>query len=106
METMTVNTADMIWEELSLFPGTGDMKMLRNEPQGRTMLVRLAAGGKIVPHSHLGAVQHYVLEVEYESEGKTFLKGTYRFLLKDTDVSPITTKGGVTILMIYDAIQS
>ena len=106
MAAMTVNTADLIWEELSLFPGTGDMKMLRNEPQGRTVLVRLAAGGEIVPHSHLGVVQHYVLEGEYESEGKTFPEGTYRFLPKDTDVSPITTLGGVTILMIYDAIQS
>jgi hypothetical protein len=55
-----------------------------------------------LPHTHLAAVQHYVLEGEYESEGKTFAAETYRLLPKNFDVAPISTEGGVTILMIYD----
>jgi hypothetical protein len=45
-----------------------------------------------------------VLEGDYETEGETCSARTYRFLPKDADVAPITTKGGVTILMIYDPI--
>lgn len=104
MNEIVYHTPDMRWEELRAFPGTGKAKMLRDEPPigARTVIVRLPAGGQIVPHMHLAAVQHYVLEGEYESEGRTFAAGTYRFFPKNVDVSPISTKAGVTILMIYD----
>jgi hypothetical protein len=106
MEAIIRHTPDMNWEELRFFPGRGQVKMLRDKPSGgaRTMLVQLPPGGQIVPHSHLGAVQHYVLEGDCDTEGRTFGAGTYRFLPKDANVAPIATKGGVTILMIYDPI--
>lgn len=95
----------MIWRELREFPGKGEVTVLREEGKGgaKTMIVRLPAGGQIVPHSHVGAVQHYVLEGECETQGKTLGRGAYRFLPKHADVSTIFTKGGVTILMVYDA---
>ena len=104
MEEIIRYTPDLNWEDLRGFPGTAQAKMLRDEPPvgARTMLVRLPAGGQIVPHMHLAAVQHYVLEGEYETQGKTFAAGTYRLLPKNADVAPISTKGGVTVLMIYD----
>jgi anti-sigma factor ChrR (cupin superfamily) len=107
MEEIALDTHDLSWEELRLFPGTGEMKMLRDESQGRgrTVLVRLPAGGKIVPHTHLGAVQHYVLEGEYETQGRSFPAGAYRLLPKDVEVTPISTRNGATILMIYDPIK-
>jgi hypothetical protein len=104
MEAIILHTPDLSWQALRSFPGTAEVKMLRDEPSGgaRTMLVRLPPGGQIVPHSHLGAVQHYVLEGDCDTEGRSLGAGTYRFLPKDANVAPIATKGGVTILMIYD----
>jgi hypothetical protein len=97
---------EMLWETLREFPGKGEVTVLRDESRGKskTIIVRLPAGGQIVPHSHVGTVQHYVLEGECETEGKQLGKGTYRFLPKHADVSTIFTKEGVTILMIYDAM--
>jgi hypothetical protein len=53
----------------------------------------------------VGTVQHYVLEGECETQGKTLGAGAYRFLPKHANVSTIFTKEGVTILMIYDAVS-
>jgi hypothetical protein len=47
---------------------------------------RLEAGDRVRPHSHIGAVQHYVLEGEYG------------------DVPEISTTVGATVLMIYDPV--
>jgi len=106
MDESIHHTDDMSWRELREFPGTAEVKILREEPEGgaKAMLVRLAAGGQIIPHSHTAAVQHYVLEGQYETQGKTFAAGTYRCLPGHTDMAPISTKSGATILMIYDPI--
>jgi quercetin dioxygenase-like cupin family protein len=95
----------MIWQELREFPGKGEVTVLREADKGgaKTIIVRLPAGGQIVPHSHVGAVQHYVLQGECETQGKILGQGAYRFMPKHADVSPIFTRNGVTILMIYDA---
>jgi hypothetical protein len=106
MEAIILHTPDVGWQALRSFPGTAEVKMLRDEAHGgaRTMLVRVPPGGRITPHSHMASVQHYVLEGDYETEGETCGAGTYRFLPKDANVGPIATKGGVTILMVYDPI--
>ena len=95
---------EMLWETLREFPGKGEVTVLRDEGKGkaRTIIVRLPAGGQILPHSHVAPVQHYVLEGECETQEKTLGKGAYRLLPKHADVSPIFTKEGVTILMTYD----
>jgi hypothetical protein len=107
MAELTLSTPEMTWEPLALFPGDAEAKILRSEAEGgaRTLLVRLQPGRKIVPHSHLAAVQHYVLEGEYETERETFRAGTYRLLPKDADVGTISTQKGVIILMIYDPVR-
>lgn len=108
MKEVLRHSGEMVWEELREFPGKGEMTVLRDEgkSKARTIIVRLPAGGQIVPHSHVGTVQHYVLEGACETEGKPLGKGTYRFLPKHADVSAIFTKEGVSILMIYDAVSS
>jgi hypothetical protein len=70
------------------------------------MVVRLPAGGEILPHNHLGVVQHFVIEGQYETQGKTFETGCYHLFPKNAEVSKISTKNGVTIMMIYDPVES
>lgn len=99
-------TPEMSWEKLTEFPGEGEVKRLRDqEPgKGKTILVRLHAGAQINPHSHTGAVQHYILEGEYETEGKVYGAGTYRLFPAHADVPDISTQNGVTVLMVYDPV--
>jgi hypothetical protein len=107
MAELTLHTPEMTWEPLPLVPGDAEVKILRSDAEGgaRTLLVRLQPGGEIVPHSHLAAVQHYVLDGEYETEGKIFRTGAYRLLPKQADVGKISTQQGAIILMIYDPVR-
>jgi quercetin dioxygenase-like cupin family protein len=106
-EEKTVYTPEMPWSELSGVLGSGQIKRLRGyaPEQGSTMLVRLHAGGHIVFHSHKATVQHYILEGECESGGEIYGAGTYRLLPGHANVADITTKHGVTILMIFDPVE-
>ena len=106
MEAATIHTSESAWEELTGFPGKGEVKVLRDEggSKSRTVLVHIHAGGEIVPHAHEAPVQHYVLEGEYECEGKIYGAGTYRLFPKYANVPPISTQGGATVLMIYDPV--
>ncbi len=100
MKEVIHHAADTGWGELREFPGPADVKILREEPHtgAKTMLVRIPPGRQIIPHGHPGIVQHYVLE------GQLFGPGSYRIMPEHYDVLPITTKGRVTILMIYDPV--
>ncbi|GJL59793.1 MAG: hypothetical protein NPIRA03_26500 [Nitrospirales bacterium] len=102
------HTPKMKWEKLQEFPGPADVKIVREDPSlgAKTMLVQIPAGGRITPHSHRGIVQHFVLEGQYETEGEFCEPGSYRMMPAHGDVSPITTKEGVTILMIYDPVSN
>jgi hypothetical protein len=106
MVELTIYTPEVTWEALSLFSADAEVKFLRAECErgARTLLVRLPPGGEIAPHGHLGVVQHYILEGEYQSGGETFGAGTYRLLPKHADVGTISTKSGAVILMIYDPV--
>ena len=108
MVELTLYTPEITWEVLNFIPGNAEVKILRTEPDGgpRTLLVRLPPGGEISPHSHLGVVQHYILEGEYETEGEMFGIGTYRLLSKHANVGTISTEKGAVILMIYDPVAS
>ncbi len=106
MKDVVHHTAYMGWSELREFPGPADVKVLRDEPDtgAKTMIVRIPPGGDVSPHGHRGIVQHYVLEGQYESEGHLFGPGSYRMMPEHYDVPPLSTKRGVTILMIYDPV--
>jgi len=104
MEPKTVYTPEVAWEELTEFPGKGQVKVLRDEggSNAKTLLIRLDAGGEITPHTHVAAVQHYILSGECESEGNIYGAGTYRLIPGRTNVPAISTQHGATILLIYD----
>jgi len=106
MKTNKLYAPEMHWENITLFPGTAEAKVLRDDGPGKakTMLVRFHPGEAVKPHTHVATVQHYVIEGEYESEGSVYGAGTYRRLPEHTDVGCISTQNGVTILMIYDPV--
>jgi hypothetical protein len=96
----------MHWQKAPEFPGDAKIKVLRGDRarKSRTLLVRLDPGRRVYPHSHIGTVQHYVIDGEYQCEGESYGAGTYRLLPEHTDVGEITTRDGATVLMIYDPV--
>ena len=107
MDDVIYRTADMKWEALREFPGRAEVKVLREESLNgaKTLLVRVPSGGEIVPHSHRGVVQHYVVAGHYQTNGQDFGPGSYRLMPAKYDVAPISTEAGVTLLMIYDPVS-
>jgi len=90
MEDM-IYTQNIAWRKLREFPGTAEVKMLHDSAEGgaRTMLVRLPPGGQIVPHAHLGVVQHYVLEGTYQTRGQTCPAGSLTAAACQCSLSPM-----------------
>ena len=106
MEATTIHIAELAWQELTGFPGKGEVKTLRDEggSSARTLLGRIHPGQEISFHAHQAPVQHYVLDGEYESEGCIYAAGTYRSFPGHANVAPISTQNGATILLIYDPV--
>lgn len=101
-------TAHLKWQRLAEPPGDVDAMILRINPRtgARTLLVRIPPGGTIVAHTHRAAVQHFVIEGEYQTEGITLKAGTFRLLPENADVSAITSEGGATVLMVFEPIRN
>ena len=100
-------TPDLAGESSAMFPGDAEVSTLRDDPDrgASTLLVSLPASGRIEARTHQTPVQHYVLSGAYESDGRLFKAGTYRFLPKG-DVAPITSESGAAILVMYDPTHS
>lgn len=68
----------------------------------RTMLVRLHAGGEIVPHAHGAPVQHFVLGGHCESDGRTLSAGTYVLYPAHSSIGRISSREGAELLIVLD----
>ena len=82
MSEESVREATVPWEEPGDRPAGFRRKILRSGPDGRprVALVRLEAGFEMEAQSHDLAENHNVLEGMYESLGKEYAKGTYRYI--------------------------
>jgi anti-sigma factor ChrR (cupin superfamily) len=56
-------------------------------------------------HSHTTVEQHFVLEGEYESEGKVYKAGTYRLIPEHETHGPFKSSKGAVILVIWDPVE-
>jgi anti-sigma factor ChrR (cupin superfamily) len=78
--------------------------VLRRGPDGspRAALLRLKAGFKMDAHSHARAENHYVLEGMYESQGREFPAGTYRYIRRQAQHGPYRSHGGALLLVLWE----
>ncbi len=90
------------WKRASGYPIGTRMKILRDGNSAKTILLKLPKGFRIESHTHIYNEQYFVLEGEYESEGKIFSSGTYRFIPAHKNYGPFTSKTGAIILIIRD----
>lgn len=75
-------------------------KTLRDEYGHKTVLLKLPKGFHANAHSHIYDEQHLIISGEYESEGKEFSHGTYRFIHAGQDHGPFSSQNGAVILII------
>jgi len=53
-------------------------------------------------HSHMETEQHFVLEGEYESEGRTHQEGSYRLIPERASHGPFRSEKGAVLLVLWD----
>jgi anti-sigma factor ChrR (cupin superfamily) len=53
-------------------------------------------------HSHVFVEHHYVLDGEYESEGKRFGAGFYRVIPKQQQHGPFRSGTGTLLLVLWE----
>ncbi len=94
------------WEKAEGYPVGTRMKILRDEDGAKTILLKLPHGFHIEAHTHLFSEQHLVLEGKYESEGKVYNSGTYRFIPAHKNHGPFTSNSGAVVLIIWDQLES
>jgi len=104
MEKIAINYEKMKWTDAAGYPEGSKVKTLRkgSPGEGKTFLRKIKKGFKMEGHSHTTVEQHFVLEGEYESEGKIYRAGTYRLIPKHETHGPFTSSKGAVILVIWD----
>lgn len=102
MIDMIVKANDLEWQSAgeNYMRGT-QVKVLREDEGGKTILLKIPPGFRQEKHSHLRTEQHYVVRGAYEM-GKTLCpEGTYQLIHKDSTHGPITSETGAEILVVW-----
>jgi len=102
----TINYEEMEWEEAKGYPAGTKIKVLRHHGEIKTFLLKLPVGSLMEAHCHTAPEQHFILEGEYQVDGKTFSKGFYRYIPGEVTHGPFTSKSGATLLVIWDPFVS
>jgi anti-sigma factor ChrR (cupin superfamily) len=104
MKELSVNYKEMEWSDATGYPTVTKIKILREEGKSKTFLLKLPEGFDEEAHSHITTEQHFVLDGEYESNGKKYGPGSYRLIPARTDHGPFISEHGATIFVILDLL--
>jgi anti-sigma factor ChrR (cupin superfamily) len=104
MEDISVIAADIPWEQVTDHPHKMSRKILRRGPDEnpRVALLRLDVGFDMDAHAHSFAENHYVLEGMYESQGREYPAGSYRYVPKHAQHGPFRSPGGAVLLVVWE----
>lgn len=97
---------DSNWEDANGYPKGTKKKVLRDEDNLKTILLKLPKGFKMGSHSHITTEQHFVLEGEYTSDGEVYPAGSYQIFLAHDEHGPFVSENGALILVVWDAFKS
>jgi anti-sigma factor ChrR (cupin superfamily) len=104
MQERSIRASGVPWESPPGYPDGLKRKILRTAPDGRprVALIRLEAGFEAETRRHDAAENHYVLEGMYESRGKEYPAGAYRYLPKNVEQGTVRSRGGALILVTWE----
>jgi anti-sigma factor ChrR (cupin superfamily) len=101
MPEITLDTSQMAWSEASSYAEGTRMKVLRDEGEARSVLLKLPPGFQMEAHSHICCEQHFVLEGMYQAGGKEYGPGAYRCIPAQTNHGPFSSREGAVVLVIW-----
>jgi anti-sigma factor ChrR (cupin superfamily) len=104
MPELTRDTNQMPWEAATGYPTGTERKVLREEGETRTVLLKLPPAFEMSAHTHMFAEQHFILEGEYEVAGEKYGPGTYQYIPAHTNHGPYTSQGGALVLVIWEGL--
>jgi anti-sigma factor ChrR (cupin superfamily) len=104
MKELWVNLAGVPRERIEGHPEGTRRKVLRRSEEGepKAFVLELAPGFEMDEHGHVHVENHFVLEGEYESGGKTHAAGTYHWIPAHTTHGPFRSPKGARILVIWE----
>ena len=94
---------ELNWEVADNYPVGTLKKILRDENNVMTILLKLPKGFNMEPHSHVTTEQHFVLKGAYTSEGVTYQEGSYQIFHAHEFHGPFKSKNGALVLVIWDS---
>lgn len=103
MNAVSINANDLKWSSAAEYATGAEEKVLSvgGGMAPRTILLKLPPGWAMDSHSHRFTELHYVLEGEYESQGKKYPSGTFRVIPGEVEHGPFSTKTGAVIMVTW-----
>ena len=102
MSAITLRTDQLEWTAAGAYPEGTMIKVLRDEAEARTVLLRLPPGFRMDAHDHAYGEQHFVLQGEYERGGEEYGAATYEYIPARTQHGPFTSREGAVVLVMWD----
>ena len=102
MKEILLDTKEMEWQTGEGYPSGTLMKVLRDEGEVRSLLLKLPPGFQMDTHTHTTNEQHFILEGGYQTGGWKFGPGTYHFLPARRNHGPYISETGAVVLVIWE----
>jgi anti-sigma factor ChrR (cupin superfamily) len=102
MEDIYINFEEMEWKKANGYPSGTMIKVLYEDTEPKTFILKLPKNTCLEAHSHTATEQHFVLDGEYISNDKAYRKGSYRFIPARVTHDPFTSEDGAMILVIRE----
>jgi len=90
------------WEKATNYPIGTLQKSLRDDENGKSVILKIPKGFKMPSHSHIYTEQHFVLDGMYTSDGVVYPRGSYQIFYTHEEHGPFESKNGALILVIWD----
>jgi len=101
MDALNLNCNNLPWQEAAGYPDGTQIKKLREQDEGTTVILKIPAGFRLGGHTHIRTEQHFVLEGQYEIGDQVYTQGTYQLFPANTSHGPFTSQSGATLLIFW-----
>ncbi len=103
MNPLCIKANDLRWQPAEGYGMGAEEKVLNegNDVAPRAILLKIPPGWRMEAHSHLKAELHYLIEGQYESQGKEFPVGTFCVIPKEVRHGAYSTKSGAVIFVTW-----
>ncbi len=97
-----INCNSLEWQDAGepYYKGT-QIKILREDKDGRCVILKLPKGFRMEGHTHIHEEQHFILKGQYEMNEQVFSQGTYQLIHTNMTHGPFTSRTGAEVLIIW-----